>query len=264
MYLKKLRIKFGLTQGILAGKLDMTRQTYAQIEGGDRKLNVDEAQKLASIFGLKIEDFLNEKMPIEVDVKLEVKKNKKKSLVKSTASRLRSMNEMRISIPQNNLEKFKEVFLYILEEIGARPNIGEAVICKLLYFIDFDYYEKYEEQLIGAKYISNHHGPTPAGFKEITQQMIADGEIVGVMKKYFQFDQKKYLPLRSADLSKLNAREKELIDNELERFKDFNAAKMREYSHRDVPWIGTEDMKVIDYEAVFARTEEFSQRQYED
>ncbi|MCK5459649.1 SocA family protein, partial [Candidatus Parcubacteria bacterium] len=157
-----------------------------------------------------------------------------------------------------------ETLLYILEKIGARPNIGEAVVCKLMYFIDFDYYEKFEEQLMGAKYIKNHFGPTPVAFPEIVKQMEKDGDLTPVVKKYFQHDQKKYLPRRKADLSNFSAREKELIDWEIERFKDFNATKIKEYSHKDVPWIGAENLQPIEYEAVFYRTDEFSVRQYDD
>ena len=40
--------------------------------------------------------------------------------------------ETRDSKPQENIKKFKEVLLYVLESIGARPNIGESVICKLI------------------------------------------------------------------------------------------------------------------------------------
>ena len=156
------------------------------------------------------------------------------------------------------------MLLYILERIGARPNIGEAVVCKLMYFIDFDYYEKYEEQLIGAKYIKNHHGPAPIAFPEIIKQMEQDGDLAPVVKKYFQYDQKKYLPIRKADFSNFSAREKELIDTEIERFKDFNATQIKQHSHKDVPWIGAEDLQPIDYEAVFCRTPEFSVRQYDD
>lgn len=47
--------------------------------------------------------------------------------------------EIRIDIPQKNLDKFKEVLLYILNKVGANPNIGQTVIYKLLYFIDFNY-----------------------------------------------------------------------------------------------------------------------------
>ena len=48
--------------------------------------------------------------------------------------------ETRDSKPQENIKKFKEVLLYVLESIGARPNIGESVICKLMYFIDFEFF----------------------------------------------------------------------------------------------------------------------------
>lgn len=62
--------------------------------------------------------------------------------------------DIRISIPENNIEKFKQVFLYILSKVGARPNVGQTVLYKLLYFIDFDYYELYEKQLMGLSYIA--------------------------------------------------------------------------------------------------------------
>ena len=256
MFLKKLRQKNNVSQEFLAEKIGVSRPTYVQIEKGDRKMLVEEAQNLARFFGLLLEDFLAGRENPEPKVKLE--KNAKQ--VKSKKQK----QEMRISVPQEKVEKFKETLLYILERIGARPNIGEAVVCKLMYFIDFDYYEKYEEQLIGAKYIKNHFGPTPVAFPEIIKQMEKDEDLIPFVKKYFQHDQKKYLPRRSADLSKFSAQEKELIDWEIERFKDFNATKIKEYSHKDVPWIGADDLQLIDYEAVFSRTDEFSVRQYDD
>ncbi len=234
----------------------MSRPTYIQIERGGRKMFVEEAQKLAQFFGLSLDNFLAGRDNLSLKVRLEKGTKKAKSK--------KSKQEMRISVPQEKVEKFKEVLLYILGCIGARPNIGEAVVCKLMYFIDFDFYEKFEEQLMGAKYIKNHFGPTPVGFPEIVKQMEKDGDLTPVVKKYFQHDQKKYLPRRKADLSNFSAREKDLIDWEIGRFKDFNATKIKEYSHKDVPWIGADDLQLIDYEAVFSRTDEFSVRQYDD
>lgn len=252
-FLKKLRQEQEISQEFLAKQIGVSRPTYVQIESGARKMLVEEAQKLAQFFGLSLEDFLAGKTTLLPKVELE--KSKKVKTQKQ---------ELRISVPQEKVEKFKEVLLYILERIGARPNIGEAVVCKLMYFIDFDFYEKFENQLIGAKYIKNYFGPTPAAFPKIVAQMEKDGDLIRVTKKYFQHDQKKYLPRRSADFSIFSAQEKELIDWEIERFKDFNATKMREYSHRDVPWIGARERQLINYEAVFSRTDEFSVRQYDD
>lgn len=252
-FLKNLRQEQAISQEFLANKLNLSRPTYAQIESGARDISVKEAQKLAQFFGLSLENFLAEKKTKEPEIELENVKN-----VKDEKS------EIRISVPQEKVEKFKEVLLYILERIGARPNVGEAVVCKLMYFIDFDYYEKFEEQLIGAKYIKNHFGPTPLAFPKIIKKMEENGDLISVKKKYFQHEQKKYLPLRSANLKNFSAQEKELIDWEIERFKDFNATKMRDYSHKDVPWIGTNNLELINYEAVFSRTDEFSVRKYDD
>lgn len=83
----------------------------------------------------------------------------------------------RIDVPESNVKKFKEVLLYVLEKVGAKPNVGQTVIYKLLYFIDFDYYELYEKQLTGAKYIKDHDGPTPQDFSKIVKQMQKAGEI---------------------------------------------------------------------------------------
>ena len=253
-FLKKLRQKRDMGQEFLAKKIGVSRPTYAQIESGARDMSVKEAQKLAQVFGLSLEDFLDGK---DISTpKVELEKTKK--------SARKQKSEIRISVPQEKVKKFKEVLLYILERIGGKNNVGEAVICKLLYFIDFDYYEKFEEQLIGAKYIKNHFGPTPVAFPEITKQMERDGDLVRITQKYFQHDQKKYLSRRNPDLSILTAQELEHIDWEIERFKDFNATKMRDYSHKDVPWIGADDLQLINYEAVFSRTDEFSVRQYDD
>ena len=253
-FLKKLRQKQNISQEFLAKKIGVSRPTYAQIENGARKMLVEEAQKLAQFFGLSLEDFLAGKENLLPKIELKKKKKQPKSR--------KIKQEMRISVPQEKVEKFKEVLLYILERIGARPNIGEAVVCKIMYFIDFDFYEKFEEQLMGAKYIKNHFGPTPVAFSEIVKQMEKDGDLTPVVKKYFQHDQKKYLPRRKADLSNFSACEKDFIDYEIERFKDFNVVGINKYSRKDIPWIGANDLQLIDYEAVFSRTDEFSVRQY--
>lgn len=253
MFLKTLRKRHGMSQDFLARKLGITRPTLAQIESEKREMTVSKAQKCAQIFGLSLDDFLAGRDVPTPKVELEKSKNPEPE------------NHIRISVPQKNLAKFREVLLYILEQIGARSNVGEAVICKLLYFIDFDFYEKYETQLIGAEYLRNHHGPTPAAFPEIIKQMEADGDLVPVVKKYFQYDQKKYLPLRRSDLErgKLSAREKDHIDWEIARFGTKTAKEMEEFSHRDTPWAVTDPLQIIDYESVFYRSDEFSVRDYE-
>lgn len=254
LQLKKLREKAGMSQAQLARTLEMSRPTYIQLEKGKRELTISEAEKLASIFGLSLEKFLAGKSPKLPKVVLEKEKRESKS----------KKLDIRISVPQKNIKKFKEVLLYVLEKVGAKPNIGETALYKLLYFIDFDYYEKYEEQLMGCAYIKNHFGPTPVGFDKIVKQMEKKGEIEKVKSKYFQYEQKKYLPRRKPDLSRLSGLEVAHIDDVLNRLSDKSAKELSEYSHSDVPWIVHKLGEQISYESVFYRDNDHSQREYDD
>ena len=84
------------------------------------------------------------------------------------------------------------------------------------------------------------------------------GELEKVSTKFFDKDQKKYLPVKSPDLSMLTGRELQHIDRVLERLSDKTATELSELSHKDIPWIGTKMREVIDYEAVFYRTADTS------
>ncbi|MFH1612781.1 MAG: type II toxin-antitoxin system antitoxin SocA domain-containing protein [bacterium] len=256
--IKQLRKENNLTQEFLALKLNISRPTYVQIEQGNRDLTIVEAKNLANIFGISFEDFIEgkKKSSIKVDLKKQTifKKNTKKT----------GKSKIRIIMPKTNVKKFKEVLLYLLEKVGARSNIGETAIYKLLYFIDFDYYEKFEEQIIGAKYIKNHFGPTPIEFKKITDQMIEIGEIEKIKSKHFQHDQKKYLSRRSSDLKVLSAQEIQHIDEVLARLAWKNATELSNYSHSDTPWIVHKIGEEISYETVFYRDDNHSVRNYED
>jgi transcriptional regulator with XRE-family HTH domain len=252
-YLKSLRENAEFSQDFISREIGVSRPTYVQIERGERELTVSEAQKLAELFGLPLEQFLAQGKP--AGHLLELQKSSKKVALKP---------EVRISIPKLHKEKFKAVLLYILEKVGAKPNIGETALYKLLYFIDFDFYEKFEEQLTGATYIRNHFGPSPVEFQKLVKEMQAEGELEPVSSSYFQYEQKKYLPKKNADLTLLNAQELAHIEEVLNRLSDKSAAELSNYSHSDIPWKVHKPGEKIDYESVFYRDQEHSVRNYDD
>jgi len=248
--IKVLRRRNNFSQEYMAGELSMSRPTYTQIEQGEREITIAEAKKLAAIFSISFEDFLAGKAP-QYKVIME-----KKAADKSSGTQIR--------VTKKNLNKFKQVLLYILGRVGSKPNIGETVIHKLLYFIDFDYYEKFEENLMGATYIKNHHGPTSIELKDIIDDMQKKGEIEAVKSQYFKYEQKKYLPIKKPNLDILSAREIEHIDDVLARLSDKNAREIENYSHGDIPWKVAKDGKPLSYESVFYRDEHYSVRNYDD
>jgi len=247
---KNLINKHQISQSKLAGIIGVSRPTIIKILAGKRELRISEADKLAINLGISTTEIFGE--TAEVEIILEKNISKKNPKLKQ-----------RISVPARNVEKFKNALLYITQKIGALPNVGQTVLYKILYFCDFDYYEKYEEQLIGATYIKNHFGPTPREFSTIVKEMIQEGKIEEITTKFFDKDQKKYIPVISPDLSVFSGRELQHIDEEIARLGHKTAKELSDFSHKDVPWISTIIGKEIPYEAVFYRTKETSVRTYE-
>ena len=254
-FIREQRKKSLTTQEHLASELGLSRATYVQIELGKRELKISEAIKLAEIFDMSIEDFLNEReQPSPV---IEIKRARKKKSTKK--------QNIRISVPQEKVEKFKQVLLYVLAKIGARPNIGQTALYKILYFIDFDYYEKYEEQLIGAKYIKNTYGPSPVMFAKIIEELEKEDKIEKAKAKFHNYDQVKYLVnSKELDISSLSSQELEHINWEIRRLEDMTAAQISELSHIDTPWAVAENREELKYEHVFYRPQLTSVREYEE
>ncbi|MEA1987457.1 MAG: DUF4065 domain-containing protein [Candidatus Marinimicrobia bacterium] len=248
--IKNLRKRSNLTQDIVAKKLKIKREIISNIENNKRQLSVNEILKFSKLFNISTDSLLNLENEIEINLKNKKKQKNKKAI--------------RINVPQKKIDKIKETLIYIFWQVGGRANIGETVLNKLLYFIDFDYYEKYEEQLLGATYVRNHYGPTPKELIKVIQKMEQDKEITKIENKYFQYPQTKYLALRKPDLTKFKANEMALINDVLNKLGGMNASSISNYVHKDVPWLTTEMGQIIDYESVFYRTPEYSVRNYDE
>ncbi|MDD3300875.1 MAG: Panacea domain-containing protein [Bacteroidales bacterium] len=172
--------------------------------------------------------------------------------------------EVRISVPEINLLKFQNLVLYILEKCGGKPNIGETVLYKLLYFSDFNYYELYEEHLSGAIYRRLPNGPVPLKVDVILKNMIDEKQLKPFKTKYFGYLQNRYMPLVNANLKLFNGAEIDTIDKVIDLLSDMSASEISRYSHEDMPWKASNDMDIIDYELVFYRQAPYSVRTYND
>lgn len=241
--IKKFREDLGLSQEELASKLSLPRPSISQIESGQRDINSLELAKLAKIFETSVDDLLN--IGLEDEKGCKISKKEPPPL-------------------HFNKEKFKQVLLYILDRCGAKANVGETVIYKLLYFVDFNFYELFEEYLTGESYRKISYGPAPCHFKKVVEEMIEEGQIKKITTEYHGMPQKKYLPLVDADINewKWSAREKDIIDKVIEELSGKDAATIKDYSHRDIPCEVTKEKGIINYETVFYRTTPYSVRAY--
>jgi len=245
----ELRKIKGFSQEELAKSVKISRPSLAQIELGNRSVDIMELQNLSIVLGFSLDEFMSKDFTISQDVegKVEIKTPK--------------VNE-RISVPSLQVNKFKNVLLYILERCAGKPNVGETVLYKLLYFSDYNYYELYEEHLTGAKYRKLPFGPVPQKLDTIINQMIDTGQLQRVKTEYHGYPQTRYLPLIKANLTELKASEKEIIDRVIEQMSDWSASAISNYSHKDMPWLASKEGEEINYELAFYRDAPYSVRNY--
>ena len=244
--LRKLK---GLSQEDLAKRVRISRPSLAQIELGNRSVDILELQRFSEVLEFSLDDFVSRDFSA-------VNQGEEIAEVRSGPA------ETRVSVPTLSVNKFRNVLLYILERCAGKPNVGETVLYKLLYFADFNYYELYEEHLTGAKYRKLPYGPVPQKLDTIVGQMMEKNQVQRIKTDYHGYPQTRYIPLVKTDLTLLKASEKEIIDKVIEQYSDWSASAISAYSHKDMPWLASKEGEEIDYELAFYREAPFSVRNY--
>ena len=247
--IKFFRKRKNISQEQLAKALGIPRTAISQIENGGREVAFAELQKLLTLFEVSFEEFISTGEFEDKNADGKAKKINKKIKFEP--------------------EKFKQLFLYILEKCGSKPNVGETVLYKLLYFCDFDYFETYEKSLTGMKYKKMQFGPIPDQtlFNSVINEMRKDGFIERISKPYINDTiQTRYLNFASADLSVFDPNTenmRKIVDATIQKLSSMSARQIEDHSHRDYPWQAHAFDEEIDYSTVFLRSGEFANRDYD-
>jgi len=145
-------------------------------------------------------------------------------------------------------EKLRHVILYFLERIN-NVHLGRTKLMKLLYFVDFDHYEKYGRSVTGAVYRRLPHGPYPKDAEKLIKKM----ETAGLVRE-FKVDHKRRTQHRlitlegQFDPSKFTGDELQTLEKVSADWADASANQIEAATHSEAPWAATQDGKVIDYE----------------
>ena len=241
--IKALREFEGMSQEDLAQKVELSRVAISQIEQGNRNVDFLELAKIAQVFKLKTDYFLIEdELPNIKPTKEPNKANK------------------------FNPKKLKNVILYILEKCAGKPNVGETVLYKLLYFIDFDNFEINGQSISGLNYIHLQYGPVPMAslYSPVIEEMKLGQELKIIISDYFGLKIKRYINLVTHDIDSLSPKETKIIDNVIGSLSNMSASQIEEYSHGDAPWQLTSEKEVIPYSLVFERQSPYAKRSADD
>lgn len=242
--IKQLRAGLGLSQQEFAQKIGLSRVAVSQLEIGKRGLEALEMAKIAKTFGVSVDFLLQDDSEQSIEKRRKIRRNKEF---------------------KTNSNKLQNVILYILNKCGGKPNVGETVLYKLLYFVDFDSYELSGKPVTGMNYVKLQFGPVPRAcdYDLIIKEMIDDDKLKIINQKYHNMLQKRYIALTEPDISVLSSQEIKVIDEVIAKLSDMNARQIENYVHEDVPWQATEDNEIISYILAFDRTAPYAHRDYD-
>src|SRR3989338_6415522 len=86
------------------------------------------------------------------------------------------------NMPKISEKKYKEIILYLAENLGGEIK-GKKKLAKLLYFVDFDFFEKFQKSLTGDVYKALPMGPFPVTMEKVLTDMAKKKKISIIFKK---------------------------------------------------------------------------------
>ncbi len=156
-------------------------------------------------------------------------------------------------------KKYQNAILYLCHKLKGEVR-GKKKLAKLLYFADFDLYEKIQKSITGDIYRALPMGPVPAALEEITVEM-EKKKMLGVEKleEHEGYNATEiYKCLIEPDISVFNEEEKKMLDRIVVKYGHLTGKQLEELSHAEAPYIGTELRKEIPYELAFYRGTDFN------
>lgn len=216
MYMQKIkesRIKNNLSQEQVAKAIGVSRPTYSAIEAGKQMLNTDEAQKLASLFSITVDELLSGNIP--------------------------------------DIAKYKQMILtYLRMNLSPDGKIPKTKLAKLLYLADFAWFYDHTESMSGMQYRKIAYGPVPDTFFRALDELEEAGKIEIERKSDKGRDMflvKESESNRNEKISTLNTDELKLMKKIGTKWKDKKTQDIVNFTHNQLPYVLCRMDEIIPY-----------------
>jgi len=210
-FIKELRIKKGLSQIEVAGKIGISRSSYIKFEQGKTELSLSEAAKLADMFGISLE-------------------------------------EMKTGLKPNYV-KYKQMILAFLRSgVAVDGKIPKTKLAKLLYLSDFAWFYKHLESMSGMSYRRIKYSPVPDSYFRAIEELFEEG-LINIDNKakdgaFLIFQTRSG---KRGDLSELKVGEKKLIKEISIKWKGKRTQEIVKFTHDQLPFLICDDNEIIPY-----------------
>ena len=219
MYMQKIkafRLKNNLSQEQVAKVIGVSRPTYTAMEAGKQKLSADEAQKLASLLAIGVDELLSGIIP--------------------------------------DIAKYKQMILtYLRMNISKDGKIPKTKLAKLLYLADFAWFYDHMESMSGMHYRKIAYGPVPDTFFRVLDELEEAGKIVIDHKN--ENGKEMFLVGESESnknekIKTLLPEEKALMEKIAKKWKNKKTQEIVNFTHNQLPYTLCRADEIIPYELI--------------
>lgn len=211
--IKEFRIEKGLSQAQVAKIIDVSRPTYSAIEAGKQNLDINEAQKLAKLFGASVDELLSGSIP--------------------------------------NIEKYKQMILaYLRMDISKDGKIPKTKLAKLLYLADFSWFYDHLESMSGMQYRKITYGPVPDTFFRALDELEENGKIIIDRKNdggkdMFLISESE--SNKNEKIQTVSSEEKILMEKIAKKWKGKKTQDIVNFTHNQLPYLMADDEEMVSY-----------------
>ncbi len=202
----------GLSQLDMAKRLGIARTSYIAVEQGKRELTLGEAQKIADILGISMEEMEKGIIP--------------------------------------NYEKYKDMVLAFLRNSGhSDGKITKTKLAKLLYLSDFGWFYDHLSPMSGMSYRKFQFGPVPDAYFRAIEEL-SEGGRISIEQSGDAFLISENRGSQKRPLAMLNPEESAFIKKVSDRWKNKRTKEIVDFTHNQLPYKLCADDEVIPYELI--------------
>ncbi|PIY93145.1 MAG: hypothetical protein COY69_03185 [Candidatus Magasanikbacteria bacterium CG_4_10_14_0_8_um_filter_32_14] len=156
-------------------------------------------------------------------------------------------------MPKINEKKYQEVILYLAEKLGGEIK-GKKKLAKLLYFVDFDFFEKFQKSITDDIYKALPMGPFPITMEKVITDMVNEKKIIIKLEKARpDYNPTEIYKAKEKFKEVFSKDEQEILDRVVLKYGHLTGKQLEDLTHAEAPYIGTAPNQEIAYELAFYR-----------
>lgn len=156
-------------------------------------------------------------------------------------------------MPKISEKKYQGVILYLVHKMGGEIK-GKKKLAKLLYFVDFDFFEKFQKSITGDSYKALPMGPFPATMEKVITDMANKKKIIiKLERERTDYNPTEIYRAKEKPETIFSKDEQKILDRVVLKYGHLTGKQLEDLAHAEAPYIGTAPNQEIAYELAFYR-----------